>query len=226
MLAAVLEPLQVGDLLKRLCKDDEGQNVLSRKQKYRECCPSISGMALGRGSCLWLPSVQTVMVNNRPRERGRWHFLILEIAVPCESFFYLGNSGSQQLPGTGTPFSFLSFWHFSERDLFVAWLGGVARLSIPHSPPLCRQEPSSLAAGARVVVCKRHSTICAIRLFPNKPGSCKPYQLWLIVKGRGKKRKLLGPASFRQAGSGGNKRKPLTNHSIILILSEKRARDG
>lgn len=41
-----------------------------------------------------------------------------------------------------------------------------------------------------------------------------------------RERKLLGPAVFRQAGSGGNKRKPLTNHSIILILSEKRAREG
>lgn len=33
MLAAVLEPLQVGDLLQHLREDDEGQNVLSRKQK-------------------------------------------------------------------------------------------------------------------------------------------------------------------------------------------------
>lgn len=40
-LTAELEPLQVGDLLQYLHEDDEGQNVLSRKQKYRECCPSI-----------------------------------------------------------------------------------------------------------------------------------------------------------------------------------------
>ena len=39
-------------------------------------------------------------------------------------------------------------------------------------------------------------------------------------------KKLLEPAGFRQAGSGGNKRKPLTNHSVILILWEKRAGDA
>lgn len=34
-------------------------------------------------------------------------------------------------------------------------------------------------------------------------------------------KKLLEPAGFRQAGSGGNKRKPLTNHSVISILSRR-----
>lgn len=145
-------------------------------------------MALGRDSCLWLPNLQTVMVNNRTQGQGRWHFLILEISVPRESRFYLGNSGSQQLPENRNAFFFFIFiilaFFWGE-----TWWWGVPLPSTPNSPALCRQEPSSLAAGAKVVVCKRDSTICAIRLFPNKPGSCKPYQLWLIVKGRGEKKK-------------------------------------
>lgn len=89
----------------------------------------------------------------------------------------------------------------------------------PSLPPSPRGSPGQVCC-----LQQKDSNVFMIRLFSNRLGSCEPHQLWLIAKRR--EEEASGPAGFRQAGSGGNKRKPLTNHSVILILSEKRARDA
>lgn len=150
-----------------------------------------------------------------------------------------GNGVFQQLPAMGIPHLFI--YLFISLFLYIIIFGGFLNESHLHSDirsspslhppsPRCCARRSTLSPlwqqGAKVVVCNRErfNHLCDSAGF-KQSRLLQAFPAVTNSEGKGE-RKLLGPAGFRQAGSRGNKRKPLTNHSIILILSEKRARDG
>lgn len=107
-------------------------------------------------------------------------------------------------------------------------ISGVPLPSIPHLPVAVRGGALSLLSDSKgprwLFATERFNHLCDSAGF-KQSRLLQAFPAVTNSEGKGE-RKLLGPAGFRQAGSRGNKRKPLTNHSIILILSEKRARDG
>lgn len=156
------------------------------------------GMAPGRDSSLWLSDLKAVTINNRTWEQGRchcmpdsgdssstWKSVIFPSCFP-------GNTVSQQHPSRGTPFFFFFLLNFVFFFLNEGYMQNDHQ-EFPFPPSL--HLSAAMQAGALLsdnrgwggCLQQGGSNISAICLFSNNSGSCKLYQLWLIVKGRGKK---------------------------------------